>query len=70
MDRKKSLIENTRILQRKLKGLGDSIFRRPISAGQERFLMTYLEMIDEFVEKGLDIIDEDKYREVLAELED
>lgn len=70
MDRKEALKENTRVLQRKLVGLGDAINRRSISAGQERFLMTYLEVVSEYIEKGLDILDENKYREELRLLDE
>jgi hypothetical protein len=62
-------IEDINVLQRKLTGLKDSIYRKPISPGQERFIRTYLEIISEYIEKGLDVVDEDKYREQLKLLE-
>ena len=70
MNRKSLLMEDIDVLQRNLTGLKDAIYRRPISSGQERFLMTYLEVISDYVNKGLDILDEDKYREELKLMED
>ena len=69
-DRKYLLISDIDILQRKLTGLKDAMSRRPLSAGQERFIMTYLEMISDFIDKGLDILDENKYREELKMLDE
>lgn len=67
---KSYLLEDINVLQRKLTGLRDSIYRGPLSSGQERFIRAYLEIVSDYIEKGLDIIDEDKYREQLKLLDD
>jgi hypothetical protein len=70
MDRKSTLANNITVLQRKLLGLKDSLGKFELSNGQTRFIQIYLETIDDYIEKGLSIMDEEKYKEVLIDLED
>lgn len=64
------LKEEINVLNRNLKGLKDGIHRRNLTDGQKRFIRTYFDIINEFIGKGLDILDIDKYREELRKLED
>lgn len=64
------LKEEIDVLGRNLKGLRDSIHRKSLTAGQKRFLMTYFDIVNEYIGKGLDILNIDKYREELRALDD
>lgn len=64
------LIKNITILQRNLAGLKDAVTFRNITKGQEAFMNVYLGIISDHINKSLDLLDSDKYREVLLSLED
>ena len=72
MARKETLLENIDVLHRNLTMLRDTIYwnRSGVSAGQEKFIMVYLEGIDEFIFKAIGIIDKDKYLEELKMLDE
>lgn len=67
---KSNLDANLDIIQRKHTGLKDSIYRKNLSAGQIVFLNTYMGVIMEQFDKCFDVLDEEKYREMLIELEE
>ena len=69
MNHNRILSENIDVLQRRLTGLKDTINKRELSKGQAKFIKVYLDVISEYTDKGLDIFDENKYREALIELE-
>jgi len=69
-ERGKVLTNNIDVLQRKLVGLKDAIYYKTISKGQAKFVQVYIEVMSEYIEKSLDALDVDKYREALEELED
>lgn len=62
--------DNIVTLQRKLVGLKDSVSGVELSRARAKFMNTYLEIIFEYINKSLDILDEDKYREALRDLDD
>ena len=64
------LKENIDVLSRNLKSLRDRLHRTTISKGQERFIMTYFEVIDEFIGKSFDIMDKDRYHEELKNMDE
>jgi hypothetical protein len=66
----KETIRNIEILQRKLVGLKDTVSRKKISPGQSMFMDTYLHVVSEYLDRSLDLMDENKYREALLEIED
>jgi hypothetical protein len=70
MARKTSLMFNIEILQRNLTTLRDLLYREQISKGQERFVMVYLEGIQEFIDKSVGILNRDKYLEELTLLDE
>lgn len=70
MDWNDPIEENIVTLQRKLVGLKDSVKRHELSRARAKFMNTYLEIIFEYINKSLDILNEDKYREALRELEE
>ena len=66
----KELQSNIDILQRKLVQLKDNIIKdKGLSRGQIHFLDAYLTVVDDYINKSLDILDDDKYREALLELD-
>lgn len=65
-----NLDANADIIQRKLTGLKDQMLRRQLSPGQVIFINTYMGVIMEHFDKCFDVLDEDKYRELLIHLED
>ena len=67
---KSNLDANANVINRKLTGLKDQILRTQLSAGQILFLNTYMGVIIEQFDKCFDVLDVDKYREMLIELED
>lgn len=67
---KSNLDANADIIDRKLTGLKDQIFRKPLSKGQMLFLNTYMGVIIDHFDKCFDVIDVDKYKEILINLED
>lgn len=70
MDYNKNLKSNVDILQRRLDGLKKGIGFIPISEAKYKFLMVYFDVISEYTDKSFDILNEDKFREALLELED
>ena len=64
------LTKNIDVLQRKLVGLKSAIYHKTTSKGQAKFIQVYIEVISEYIEKSLDALDVDKYKEALIELED
>lgn len=58
------------ILTRKLVDLKSAMKFEDVSKGQEQFLFIYLGIISEYINKGLDIMDSDKYQQELIDLED
>ena len=66
----KPVSDNITILQRKLVGLKDSVNMFKVSKGKAHFMKVYLDVISEYIDKSLDLLDEDKYREALKELDD
>ena len=64
------LKEEINVINRNLKGLRDNIHRKSMTDGQKRFMRAYFDVINEFIGKGLNILDVDKYREELRNLED
>lgn len=64
----KQLLDNITILQRKLVGLKDTIGKKTLSPGQIRFISVYLNIISEYIDKNLDLLDENKYKEILKEI--
>jgi hypothetical protein len=62
--------ENVTILQRRLTGLKDAVNLHNMSKGKASFMLVYLDIIDEYITKSLDLLDNDKYREALKELDD
>lgn len=63
------LTDNITKLQRNLVGLEDAIKRTQLSKGQAAFVKIYLDVIAEHISKGLDVLDEDRYREELLNLD-
>lgn len=66
----KSITDNITILQRRLVGLKDSVNLTSIGKGEASFMFVYLNIISEYIDKSLDLLDEDKYRELLKELDE
>ena len=64
------LIKNITILQRNLVGLKDAVTFRNITKGQETFMNVYLDIISDHINKSLDLLDNDKYREMLLSIEE
>ena len=58
------------VLQRKLKSLRDALHRTKVSKGQEKFLLPYLEIVDEFLGKSFDILNAETYKEQLIQLDE
>lgn len=66
----KTVAENVTILQRRLTGLKDAVNLHKMNKGKASFMLVYLDIIDEYITKSLDLLDNDKYREALKELDD
>jgi hypothetical protein len=67
---KSNLDANADVIARKLTGLKDQILRTQLSSGQILFLNTYMGVIIDQFDKCFDVLDVDKYKEMLIELED
>lgn len=70
MDYNTNLKLNVDVLQRRLTGLKKGLSTLPISDGQYRFMMIYFDTISEYTDKAFDLLNENKYRELLIQLEE
>lgn len=70
MEKRDILIENVNILQRRLSGLKDAMAKNGISDAQKKFLSVYQEVINEYVDKSFDILDVNKFKQTLIEMEE
>jgi len=70
MSRRDTIKNNLDIIARKLVILRDNIHIMDISKGQETFINMYIELIDEYTGKAIDILDRKKYHEAVESLSD
>jgi len=70
MSRRYAIRNNIDILARKLVALRDNVIIMEVSKGQETFINMYLELLDENLNKALEILDRKKYHEAVSELLD
>lgn len=70
MSRRGTIKNNIDILSRKLVALSDNISIMDISKGQETFINMYLQLVDEYVSKAIEILDRKKYNETVELLSD
>jgi hypothetical protein len=69
MNYKKELNINIEIMNRKLLELKDYIKTNNISKGQIKFIEVYMSVALDQINKSLNILDKNKYKEVLTELD-
>lgn len=65
-----NLAANADIIERKLAALKDQMFRQQLSKGQRLFIHAYLVESAECIDKCLDVLNFDRYQEMLIELEE
>ncbi len=63
-------INNVDVINRKLLKLKNSITTAELTKGQYKFINMYIDIIDEYVEKSLDILDVNYYKEALMILDE
>jgi hypothetical protein len=63
------LQENIDVLQRRLSGLKSEVAKNVVSDAQKRFLAIYQETINDYIDKSFDVLDVDKFNQILIDLE-
>jgi hypothetical protein len=58
------------ILERKLLIVKENVKLFDLTRGQEKFVLVYLDVVDSYLDKCLDALNYESYREQLREMED
>lgn len=70
MDYRKQLIDNITTVQRNIVALKEGIMKFETSKGQVKFLNTYITVVNDYIKRSVEVLDIEKYREMLEELDE